>query len=1021
MASGMGMGGGRTVPTAGYHAAFAEFYDGDYRTALGRFQAEARGAIKTVNARWIDSICYETMIGECYYEMGANNDAFEHYTAALNLFLANSTWFSNVVPQPIRAAGPQARPPWQVRNLLAPLAHLSPTMSIQMGQLQVGASGQAPSSGVVMPAQLFPIEPYEIIRCTCLALRRRAELLGPLAAHDTVFDNVIAALQRPAGHPNHWSEAWINVELGAALAAGGRNAAAVPALQKATLASGEFEHQLTGIAQLELGRLAMAAGDTASAAQHFEEASYDAYYFTDPMRVPDLDLMEEAFRYGALNHILANGKGVFAPLAAAAGWAKANHHRQLYASLLVLAAEDDIILNQTQKADALLDEARGAMASRLMALGRLAARRAFLQATALYQEHQERRTQEGDAVMAKLVTFLRNSSIRLFQIQKADDYYTSGGKGGVSAAREAVDYYKDVLRDPQPIDWLTDPMESLAVLAIPHELSFEHWFTAAIARHDHELAMEVSDRARRHRFFSTLPLGGRLESLRWVLEAPKELLPQQAMLQRQDLLTRYPGYKDLHDQAEALRREMAALPLVADDAEKAKKQKNVMERLADVGRRQELVLREMALRREPALLAFPPLRTTADIQKSLPPGHALLVFFATNENLHAFLLNREKYADWQVASAPQAIAKRTAALLRKLGNVSPNYELTSADLADSHWQKDAGELLDALLKGARQVDLGKRFDELVVVPDGPLWYVPFEALQVKVQGQLRPLISRFRVRYAPTAGLATAYQEIGHRRGNTAIVAGKFSPKLEDEVLDATVAGLRKSLPDCVAVKMPLPAPAPVFASAIDRLVVLDDLGTAAANDPYGWPPLPAGPGRPVGGRTSQKNGGPLSDWFALPCRGPDEMVLPGFHSADESSLKRVDLSRRSSKSEARGRDALRPDAQARPGDEIFLSLCGLMATGTRTVLLSRWRSGGQSSLDLVREFTQELPHTTPADAWQRAVQVVSNSPLEIESEPRVKKMTDTGASDGPALRAAHPFFWAGCMLVDGGSPAGKK
>ena len=49
------------------------------------------------------------------------------------------------------------------------------------------------------------------------------------------------------------------------------------------------------------------------------------------------------------------------------------------------------------------------------------------------------------------------------------------------------------------------------------------------------------------------------------------------------------------------------------------------------------------------------------------------------------------------------------------------------------------------------------------------------------------------------------------------------------------------------------------------------------------------------------------------------------------------------------------------------------MSTGTRTVLLSRWRSGGQSSLDLVREFTQELPHTTPADAWQRAVQVVSN------------------------------------------------
>ena len=106
--AGAGMGGGRTVPTAGYHAAFAEYYDGDYRTALERFRSEARGAVKTVNSRWIDSICYETMIGECYYQIGANDDAFEHYTAALNIFLAYPTWFSSV--QPSRSAPPIRRP-----------------------------------------------------------------------------------------------------------------------------------------------------------------------------------------------------------------------------------------------------------------------------------------------------------------------------------------------------------------------------------------------------------------------------------------------------------------------------------------------------------------------------------------------------------------------------------------------------------------------------------------------------------------------------------------------------------------------------------------------------------------------------------------------------------------------------------------------------------------------------------------------------------------------------------------------
>ena len=43
------------------------------------------------------------------------------------------------------------------------------------------------------------------------------------------------------------------------------------------------------------------------------------------------------------------------------------------------------------------------------------------------------------------------------------------------------------------------------------------------------------------------------------------------------------------------------------------------------------------------------------------------------------------------------------------------------------------------------------------------------------------------------------------------------------------------------------------------------------------------------------------------------------------------------------------------------------MSTGARTIVLSRWRPGGQTSVDIIREFVQELPHTTPADAWQRS------------------------------------------------------
>ncbi len=64
--------------------------------------------------------------------------------------------------------------------------------------------------------------------------------------------------------------------------------------------------------------------------------------------------------------------------------------------------------------------------------------------------------------------------------------------------------------------------------------------------------------------------------------------------------------------------------------------------------------------------------------------------------------------------------------------------------------------------------------------------------------------------------------------------------------------------------------------------------------------------------------------------------------------------------------------------------------------------------MDLVREFAQELPHVSPAEAWQRSVLLEKNSQLNLEAEPRVKH----AATDEPP-KAEHPFFWAGYMLID--------
>jgi hypothetical protein len=967
--------GGR-YPNSGYYQAFNDFYDGNYENALKEFVAQSRMGIRTAQSRWIDSICYEAMIGECYYEMGHLNEALEHYTFAVQLAAAFPDWMLRVNFPAIQAAGASVRRavPWGASTRGAKQGLFPQYMSISQGQIDI--TQQMQQGGMVTAPTLVPIDVAEIVRCTTLAIRRRTKLLGPLAARDPLFGELVGKLQGRIGPPNHWSEAWVGAELGVAQAAVGREGQAVLTLQRAVVAGGEFDHPLTATALFELGRLAMLRGDMAAAANLFREASYSAAYY--PLWYPNAALLEECFRYGQMTHLMANSPGIYPLLAdETIRWAETKHFRQLYVSLLLLRAESHLVRNETALAAIGLEKARTGVSRRSMGNGRIGARYNFLNGTFLFQQ---KKVADGDAAIAAAMRFMQYGSHWLFQISLADALAANK-----ATPRTAMELYQTVLRDPLPADWASDPMESLAVLVTPHPLPYEHWFNAALARKDWEAAVEIGDRMRRHRFFTSMAYGGRLESLRWVLEAADEQLDKASRVHRQDLLTRYPAYADLRRQAHALHDRLAAMPLATEDHEPSREQIRGLADLLAVSQKQEVLLREMTVRREPAGLIFPPLRATVDIQRSLPKGHALLIFVTTSDATYGFLLSRERYGQWKLGARPM-LEKKLTTMLRDMGNFQQNYELGMKDLKDVKWKQAGREIHDFLLKGA-QADL--KFDELIIVPDGALWYLPFEALPLNVNGQMRSLISCVRVRYAPTASLATVNQATPSHGAvdSTAVVLGRLFPREDPALARNAVRRLAEVLPGTVVLRSPLPACSAVYATLLHRLIVLDDLTVNTEGGPYSWSPLPLDRG---------KAGSTLSDWMSLPWGGPDQIIFPGYHTAAEDSLGSL----------KRGK---RPAA----GNEIFLSVCGLMASGARTVLLSRWRVGGQTSYDLVREFAQELPHTTPADAWQRAVLVATDSRLNFDGEPRLKKET----VDEPP-KASHPFFWAGYMLIDPGSPA---
>jgi len=959
----------RSTPTASYYAAFVPFYDGEYLDALRAFQSEGRSSIKNAQSRWIDSICYETMCGECYYQMGIFDKALQHYTAALQLYKTFSDWMVKVqFPPSIRAAGAGARKvvPWGQSTRQSVLGHYPSSMLIAQGQIDM--NDVVKKGGIVQQANLYPVTPQEIVRMTTLALRRRAMLLGPVSKYDPLTADVMAAMTRPIGPPNHWSDAWTSIERGLALWAGGKDVQAAGYLQRAVLAGGQFDHPMTGVALLELGRLALMRNEYPAAAKFFEEATYTAVNYSD------FGVLEEAFRYGALTHLAANRKGVYPLLEPAIQWAKVKNLRQLRASLCLCAAENYAVLGKTRQATAMLDEARATIGRRKMAGGAIGARLSYLTALTAFQQ---RRPAEGNAALAAAMGYMRHGSFWLFHIGAADEMYMSGA----ASPRMAMDIFADVLRDPQATDWASDPLESLASLMTPHPLPLEHWFEVAIERKDNDVALEVADRARRHRFFCSLEFGGRVESLRWILESPATALPQQAQLQRQELLSRYPGYEQLSEQAAKIRATLAKEPLIAPDQTALKEQTRALNELSSISQQQEAILREIALRREPAAMVFPPLRKTSDIQKSLPEKQAALVFFATSRRLYGFLMNNERLAVWQVGS-PASLLKEMQTALRDMGNHQANREMAIKDLGETKWKQSAKQVLDSLLKGS-VADFSQPFDELVIVPDGMLWYLPFEALQVTVDKKSQPLLARFRIRYAPTLSLVTSRGPGRSPSGSTAVVLVKLYPRDEDAKAQTAFDQLAAAAPGTVAIRSPIPAPAAVYGSLFQRLVVLDDL-VVSEQDPYGWSPAPLDRG---------KAGSALSEWFQLPWGGPDIVILPGFHTAAEDALKRMD--------------------RGMPGNDMFLATCGLMANGARTILLSRWRTGGQTSFDLVREFAQELPRSSPADAWQRAVMLTVRSRLDLEAEPRIKK---AATEDTP--KATHPFFWAGYMLVDCGTAA---
>ena len=963
---------GDTIPSQQYYNGIEELYEGDFRDAQRTFSRSLTGSVKTLGptgtVRWVDAICYHAMLGETFYHWGQPEQALQQFDQACTILMQYPKWMLRVqFPPQLAGDASLARVaiPWGTSDRRFVPGRFGTTMPVSQGSID--ASQQVQQGGVVTPPQLWPVDVVEVVRCSALAIRRRNEILGPLGAHDSISRTLASTLARGSAPPNHWSGAWGDVLHGLALVGIGDKEQANQRFERGLLAAGQFDHALTCVALLEQGKLALDAGEAATAAGFFTEASYSAYLFRDA------GMVDDAFRWNELARIAANATDPNPALANAAAWARRERYNFIAARLGLTMADEWLNLGDVKRA-------APALAAGVALLGD--ARNGILGNYAQYLDARVHFAQNRGSAHAALATALAGQqkiSHPLFQLAMANRMFDAQ----TLPMRSAAPVYEQLLGDPSPADTMMRPLETMAVMITPQPEAFDRWLLAAIERKNIAAVLEITDFAKRRRYHNELPWGGRIAAVRDLVTArPDRLTPQQRQ-QQADIFARYPELGDALGEGGKLQEELSAVwTPTADDAAK-KKASRLWEQYGAAVDDREADLARVGVGRLPADILFPPTMAPIDFQSRLQPGHALLVFHDTAEGMLAILLTNKAVTSWNCGPSNR-LGGQISKFLRDIGNVEANHAVPIEDLASDKWQESGAKLYEAIFSGAT-IDPAA-LKQLIVIPDGVVWYVPFEALVAKISEKPTPLGSIAKIRYAPTAALAFSFDGAWRRVQRTGLVAGEMIPGDEPAQKQEALTTLEAAIPGPMLLVPPTPAPAPILATLLDALLVLDDVD-ALGSDPLAWSPLTAD-------RSAQQGG--LDQWMTIAGNGPQRILLPGMHTAAERGGKAA--------RSRRGRDSVAP------GDELFFASCGLMSAGADTLLLSRWRVGGQSTLDLLREFLQELPHTAAADAWQRSVQLVQETPIDPTAELRVK-----AGKDPVELTAKHPFFWAGYLVVDAG------
>lgn len=931
---------GLRYPPDEYYLGLQAYRAGDLDAAVNLFdRAVGRGRIDG-DGRWIDSIPALTLLAECHWQLGSLVMAKQQLDLVFQIAVRRRGWLGRVDWQSMLVSGGQRSPPpnlWREAAAVR-LVPVSDRATFHAGSPLT--EQRLALGGVIEEPNIRSFDAGEVLRCLALAAHRRRIILGPLSDHDELATALLEATKYPAELQIPTARALIGSLRASGYFSAGDAKRAIENANRFAMADGAA-HPLSAMAMLTLGETAVSSEQASAAVPSLLRAVHVAAALEQFELIgPTLQLAVGSAEPQQLPVVLATINAI-APLLSRQSRLAALH-------VWIAGADAAVTAGDPTAATQLLNQAAALSSRRDVALPRLnayaafvAARLAALQGSAFGVNS----ATEVDQAWMQLRRFMLEHRFRNSRLVSMPSVYQLGllqaalGKSlGDKSGQELLSHY---LSGPSLAQWRRDPVDALAAQVMDRSNLHAARVEQAAENGDREEFLLRADTLKADQFSQHLPLRGRVLQVRGLARLDESALDAGAI----DWLAQAPPVM------QQLRARVVANRAVSNDI------LNELESLATSIALSRLQIPQVNL---PQLDSKFPLA-------ELPSRAALLVFVQTgNQKLYAALATANEIRLWSVAAGPRLPAE-IGRLLREIGVGRPRGKRLPSD---ESWRASGAKLFQELIPQELAADL-ESFDRLIIVPDGPLWYLPFELLPM---GDPAAHLwgDRVRISYAPTpaAALRSTADAAGSPR--VGLVAGPLfapqDPERNGQQVDSILAAIQQP----IRIPEQLEQPSGWLGPSLGHLVV-------AA-------PRTAQPKHPLTMVVSPHDGehpaGTLAGWLRFPAAVPQSAVLIALRTPVDAG-------------------------QMGDGSELFLTLAALQAAGVRNVLLSRWAVGGESTSLLLRELLQELPYSGIQDAWERAKLVLRRSELDPAAEPLMTKAEHSRED----VTGGQPLFWAGYLV----------